>query len=569
MLYGEILMTDEESDSDNQPSTNGGKMVEVKTTGKTTQTTTNPTPASQTIVTETETTETTTQTPAAPKPAAPSPSVQSIHHISPMMGVRLAWALTGGFVKLSAVPEDKTNSTAQEGSSSKSSVDKNSIQTNTSKAETILQGFLTIATAKETPADVKEELLESITAIQMSVRNLGTIYNGRELNFQQNDKLREAYLTSITEDITFGDSIRDYAKTLPSIIVAGGGGLGISIIAQQYLGFAIRDPDILIIAILCAVLGFFASWIIRKWGFGKKIRQFMWQDQERNIYYEQYLNRASVELTNLYQVLSGIKKKCPVGTLPDLSDGEKKELKNLLTSLYPTTCDSVATCLYHWLYAPIIWTQCETCGSSTQENSSKKRDPKTCPDKPWGPRLKSLASHGITPAPLLLILICIVLVSAAFFVFTGPTSSLAGISFIKSVNISQIIVNKTATVLVTFENNGPGTISDLTITDKISGDFALVTKNVTVNISSLKSGESRSVQYLITPGKSGKYILDPAKAQYVNSAGTVITIESTSPKIEVLPVQPESTPDPAAYNTSEFYSSVGKITSSFLPNATG
>lgn len=565
MLYGEILMTDEESDSDNQPSTNGGKMVEVKTTGKTTQTTTNPTPASQTIVTETETTETTTQTPAAPKPAAPSPSVQSIHHISPMMGVRLAWALTGGFVKLSAVPEDKTNSTVQEGSSSKSSVDKNSIQTNTSKAETILQGFLTIATAKETPADVKEELLESITAIQMSVRNLGTIFNGRELNFQQNDKLREAYLTSITEDITFGDRIRDYAKTLPSLIVVGGGGLGISLIAKSYFGLTVTTLDILLIAIFFAALGLFASLVIRKWSVSKRIRQLMWQDHERNVYYEQYLKRASVELTNLYDVLLKIQEKNPNAPR---KDADKTELDNLLLSIYPTSCRNVNTCIYHWLYNPLIWTHCETCGTTTQKNSPKECDPNSCPDKPWKAQCKFFTIHGITLMPFILIIVaCLVVAIAGIFFFVNIPHSDSGY-FTKSVNTSQVVVNKSATVLVTFENKGPSMIRNLTITDTIPGDFALMAKNVTLSIPSLKSGESRSVQYLITLGNSGKYVLDPAKAQYIDSSGTAVTIESSTAEILVLPEPPESNPGREAYNTSEFSSSMGKITSSFLSDST-
>lgn len=567
MFYGEIQMTDEESDSDNQPSTMGGKMVEVKTTQTTTQTTTNQTPSSQTTVTDTKTSQTTTQTTAAPIPESSLP-IQSIQFITPLMGVRLAWALTGGFTKLSAVPEDKPNSPNQGGSSSQSSVDKNSIQTNTSKAETILQGFLSVATAKETPPEVKEELLESITAIQMSVRNLGTIYNGRELNFQQNDKLRNVYLTSIADDITFGDSIRDYAKTLPSIIIVGGGGLVISLIAKRYLDFTISTLDVLLIAIIFAALGFFISLIIRKWGVSKRIRQLMWQDHERNVYYEQYLNRASIELTNLYRVLLNIQKKTTAEKYTAITIAEENVVKTLLNSLYPTTCEGVGTCIYHWFYNPIIWTKCETCGDSDQIDPPTKRNPENCPDKPKGSQLKFLASHGITLIPLIFIVICIVIVVAGIFFFTGHSSS-PGIYFTKSVNSSQIFINKTATVLVTFENKGPDMISNLTITDKIPEDFTSITKTVTLNISSLKIGESRSVQYLITPGNSGKYILDPAKAQYINSSGTAVTIESASPKIEVLPVPPESNPDLAAYNTSGFYSSMGKITSSFLPNTTG
>jgi len=560
-------MTEEKSDSADQPSTTDGKIVEIKTTKTTTQTTTNQTPASQTTVTETNTTHTTTQTAAAPKPA-PSQPTQTIQHITPMMGVGLAWALTGGFTKLSAVPKDQTDSPEQ-GGSSQSLVDKKSIQTNTSKAETILGDFLLLAGARETAPEVKEDLLESITAIQMSVRNLGTIYSGRELNFQQNDKFRKAYLDSITEDIKFGDNIRDYVKTLPNMIVAGGGGLGISLLAKSYLGFTANTLDILLIAIIFAVLGFFGSWIIRKWSVQKKIRQFMWQDHERNIYYEQYLNRASIELTNLYRVLLNIQKKRTAEKNTELSVAEETEVKKLLASLYPTSCKGVDTCIYHWLYDPLIWTQCETCGNSTQMNYPKSRDPEECPDKPRGRPLRFLANHGITWISIILILACCIVLAIAWFsIFAGHLPS-ASTYFTKSVNSSQIFVTKTAIVLVTFENKGPDRISNLTITDKSPDGFTTIPENITLSIPSLKSGESRSVQYEITPGNTGKYILDPAKAQFTDSSGTVITIESTSPEIQVLSALPESNPDLAPYNTSEFYSSMGKITSSFLPNATG
>jgi len=55
-------------------------------------------------------------------------------------------------------------------------------------------------------ADDKERkyVNSAIATMDATLRNLDVIYKGRELNFEENEKLRKVYLDSVKENLEFG-----------------------------------------------------------------------------------------------------------------------------------------------------------------------------------------------------------------------------------------------------------------------------------------------------------------------------------------------------------------------------
>jgi hypothetical protein len=52
-------------------------------------------------------------------------------------------------------------------------------------------------------------VLQVEATVHASARSLEVIYMGRELNFTENEKLREAYIENVRDSIKFGSDMRD------------------------------------------------------------------------------------------------------------------------------------------------------------------------------------------------------------------------------------------------------------------------------------------------------------------------------------------------------------------------
>jgi uncharacterized repeat protein (TIGR01451 family) len=113
---------------------------------------------------------------------------------------------------------------------------------------------------------------------------------------------------------------------------------------------------------------------------------------------------------------------------------------------------------------------------------------------------------------------------------TSPTSA----SLTKSTNPQVVKQNQTETITVTIENTGTTQLSDIEVIDEVPSEFIFLSGDTQTAYSTLKPGESRTIQYNIQSKGSGKFTLDAATARYADQRGNYSTIKSNTPTIEVL-----------------------------------
>ena len=118
--------------------------------------------------------------------------------LPPFTAVRLAWALTGAF---SNDPESKLSAVM---------------------AETTLKDIQDRAKSNDRE---NKYIVSAIATINSSQRSLDTVYKGRQLNFEENEKLREAYLDEVRESLDFGKKAKDFIQSLPAMTIGAVGGI--------------------------------------------------------------------------------------------------------------------------------------------------------------------------------------------------------------------------------------------------------------------------------------------------------------------------------------------------------
>jgi PGF-CTERM protein/uncharacterized repeat protein (TIGR01451 family) len=92
---------------------------------------------------------------------------------------------------------------------------------------------------------------------------------------------------------------------------------------------------------------------------------------------------------------------------------------------------------------------------------------------------------------------------------------------------------KTA-VKITVENTGTTTIKDIEVVDTPPADFDFVSGDTSAKYGILKPGESRTFQYTLRSGDTGKFDLGQATVTYADEEGNYHTVESNSPMVEVM-----------------------------------
>ena len=117
---------------------------------------------------------------------------QTTSLLSPVSAVRMIWARTGLF-----------------------SNDEYSGQT-AALVEAELKAIKDRAESDEKERKYNASVMASMEA---SLRNLDIIYKGRQLNFQENEQLRTAYLDSIRK-YGFWNKAKDLLKSLPAMSIA-------------------------------------------------------------------------------------------------------------------------------------------------------------------------------------------------------------------------------------------------------------------------------------------------------------------------------------------------------------
>ena len=249
--------------------------------------------------------------------------------LPPITAVRMAWAMTGAF-------SDDTHS-------NQSAV----------LVEAALKDIKERA-SKDTSGKEEEYIISAIATMDASRRSLDTVYKGRQLNFEENEKLRSSYLNSVKESVEFGKKAQDFLKSLPTMTIGAAGGVTL---AQA---FEITGIQLWAIGLALAAIGYFVNLhFVRR---ARKRTQMLYiaQDYDRSLYYDKYIKRVSIILTSLYLDLDRIHKNVFNQKYPIDSIEESKLIEDLLYGVRPTFCKYVHKHMRNGKITPELWALCES-----------------------------------------------------------------------------------------------------------------------------------------------------------------------------------------------------------------
>ncbi len=257
--------------------------------------------------------------------------------LSPPTGVRIAWALTGAFV----------NNPDSMDIASMARKDLDDLREKTAKGKSPELDYVSSA----------------VTVIQATMRTLDTIYKGRELNFKENDLLRSANWDNIKGDLQFGNSAKDFMKSLPTMTVTSSAGV-------ITLGQIVSWPSwaLWLLGLGLAGVGYFINLRIVKRASRSKQKLLLEQDYERNMYYEQYIYRVRTSLINLYADIDRLHKKA-FGKHYQLEKSEDvfRVVDGILKGAMPTMCAQVSKHMKDGRITPELWARCESGGKAAEE----------------------------------------------------------------------------------------------------------------------------------------------------------------------------------------------------------
>jgi len=249
--------------------------------------------------------------------------------LSPLVAIKLAWGLTGRF------PEEEFS------------------KNNAVLVEDMLKDIRERAKSHNDPKE-KEYVEQSLALIIASFRNLETIYKGRNLNFDENERLRLKYMESIEENIDFGNKIKNILKSIPTMTITTAAG---TITLVQWLSLSpIQGWGV---GVACAALGYMINLGIVKTMRRQMQQNYVDQDYDRNLYYSRYVTQVTMTLKLLYLDIDRLHKSIfkteyvPEASVDDL-------IQDSLKSIRPAFCDYIHKHKRMRIITPELWCLCET-----------------------------------------------------------------------------------------------------------------------------------------------------------------------------------------------------------------
>lgn len=201
--------------------------------------------------------------------------------------------------------------------------------------------------------DERRYINSAIATMDATLRSLDIIHKGRELNFEENEKLRKACLDLVKENLEFGKKAGDFLKLLPGMAIGGAGGITV----VQY--FKISDINLWAIGLALAAIGYIVNLAIIRLMRKRTQMLYVVQDYERGLYYDQYVTRVATTLTALYLDLDRIHKNVFGQSYP--VDVEVSDIiGEMLKGVRPTFCKYVHQHIREKKIEPEFWTLCET-----------------------------------------------------------------------------------------------------------------------------------------------------------------------------------------------------------------
>jgi hypothetical protein len=450
--------------------------------------------------------------------------------LDPLTAVRLVWAITGGFPTSRLLKKKDEADIKDSDTAPTTHVHYSNI--NADEANDLLTK---IVTESEKHEKEKEYITKSVIAMRAALRNLGTIYNGRELNFKENETLRDSYIKSITDSIEFGKAAKDFITGVPAAIIGALGSVGVSLILSNLTGVELNATDLYLIAVVFGLLGFLYYWFQMKVGHQKNFRGLMQQELERDIYYRQYLYRAHLQLQSLFTELNTIHRDVFKKPYSETSEKEGKEaITNLITNLCPTGCENLRYCAYEHRMDKDWWAWCETGVGDSCLTMRKPPNPEECnkDNKDWPPftnRVKYFIKDNIITIVVVAIVIAVLCITAYFAFFATPGTV---VTLEKTSSVQDLMVNRSLNISVALMNRGSSSITDITIEDTVPEGFNLTGGNTSLEEGTLEQGGTLFLNYTLQALVADTYNLSPAKASYTVSGGAR-TISSNAINITV------------------------------------
>ena len=271
--------------------------------------------------------------------------------LSPLAAVEMVWAATG------APSQDKESDTKTKAVKVRNELN------------TILERYEKDDIKPGNAAMECEYLRGAKASIESAIRSLDIIYKGRELNFEEISKLRDVQMEYIKDTLHFGTRAKDFLHSLPSIVIGSAGGLTLG----EYLAkkFADGSPILMLLLTLAAGgLGYLIYIIAIAINRTAKRRLMIAEDYNRNLYYEQYLNRCYYVLLDLYLDLETVHERVFGNKYFPKEEGAEFVKRNL-QGAQPTFCEYVHKHYSEKKITPKLWAICETGNENNEKDCPK------------------------------------------------------------------------------------------------------------------------------------------------------------------------------------------------------
>ena len=241
--------------------------------------------------------------------------------LSPLLAIRLTWQFTSMFSENTSYKLVKDN------------------------YEKVLNGLKQLASeADEKYSNKKSEEVQyvqtAIPIIKSSLRTLQIIIDGRNLNFKEEDELRQKSQEKINNFSTFSKNLQSIIPRLGSATVAGAaGGIPIATIINDALtelaGLSADFATLIFSLTIAGVAGIgyvVNGLVITPYIIKKTQKEKIRADYNRNLYFEQYVDKSVTVLVDLYKQIHDLHNSIFSQKIPDIPQKEVIQLVEDLVS---------------------------------------------------------------------------------------------------------------------------------------------------------------------------------------------------------------------------------------------
>ena len=219
----------------------------------------------------------------------------------------------------------------------------------------------------------KEYINSVYMAIESTYRSLATITNGRNNNYTEINTVRDQQAKDMQSYASF---ILTLQSTIPRIAEMTIGGIASGTLFGPYfirMFPSLGDSAFHISVALGAVIFYLVSeFYINPRLAKRKLRSIIQLDYDKDLYYQQYLNRIKEALISLYDQVENLHVKNFKIKYNEEKNSET-EVDDLLKGLDTTMCENVVTCMENEKITPDNWAVCES--GETKDSCKKINNP--------------------------------------------------------------------------------------------------------------------------------------------------------------------------------------------------